>query len=145
MATLNRGAAEVAQELGVRACTDVTGFGLLGHLSELARGSGVDVSLSAGAVPTLEAAEALAAAEVVPGGSLANLEHVERTVRFAPGVSRVSQILLADAQTSGGLLISVAEDRCQRLLEALHERGVAASRRIGCVTREGTGRIDVEA
>jgi len=143
MATLNRAAAEAMMEVGAHACTDVTGFGLLGHLREMAAGSGVDVTLHASAVPTLDAAWPFAGANVVPGGTLNNLAYVEEQVIFAPEVSRVAQLILADAQTSGGLLISLAAERADALLAALQDRGVASAAIIGEVTAPGTGRITV--
>ena len=143
MATLNRAAAEAMVEIGAHACTDITGFGLLGHLREMAVGSGVDVTLRAGAVPTLDAAWTFAGADVVPGGTLDNLAYVEEQVTFDPGVSRVAQLILADAQTSGGLLISLAAERAEALVAALHDRGVATAALIGEVTGRGTGHITV--
>jgi len=145
MATLNRAASEAVLEIGAHACTDITGFGLLGHVREMAVGSWVDVTLCAGAVPTLPAAWDLAGAGAVPGGTLNNLAHVADDVTFAPGVSRVGQLILADAQTSGGLLVSLPEDRVDALLVELRERGVRSGTRIGCVTGQGTGHITVEA
>jgi selenide,water dikinase len=130
-------------EVGVHACTDVTGFGLLGHLREMAAGSGVDATLYAGNVPTLDAAVPFAGADVVPGGTLNNLAYVEEQVTFAPGVSRVAQLILADAQTSGGLLISVAAERADALLDALRDRGVVAAATIGEIAAPGTGHITV--
>ena len=143
MRTLNRAAAEAMVEVGVSACTDVTGFGLLGHLREMAAASGVDVELDAAAVPLLEGARDLAAADCVPGGSLENLEHVTPHVDFAPGLSRVDRLLLADAQTSGGLLIAVSEERCDTLLEALGARGVGSARQVGRFTAPGPGHLRV--
>ena len=143
MGSLNRAAAEAMLEVGANACTDVTGFGLLGHLREMASGSGVDVSLRAGAIPVLPGAAELAAAEVVPGGTLNNLAYVQPHVTFAPGVSRATQLVLADAQTSGGLLISLPAERAGALLAALRARGVAGAAIIGEITGAGTGRIDV--
>ena len=145
MATLNRSAAEAMVEVGANAATDVTGFGLLGHLGEMAAGSGVDARIEAGAVPVIEAARALAGANVVPGGTLNNLAHVEDRVDFGPGVSRVTRLILADAQTSGGLLVSLPADRVGDLLAALAERGVERAARIGEITGEGEGRITVVA
>jgi selenophosphate synthase len=85
----------------------------------------------------------MAAADVVPGGSLENLEHVSPFVDWSPGLSRVDRVLLADAQTSGGLLVALPEDRADKLLDALAARGVAAARRIGRFTAAGVGRIRV--
>jgi selenium donor protein len=145
MRRLNKAAAEAMEETGAHACTDVTGFGLLGHLREMAAGSGLDAELEAGAVPVLEPARELAAADVVPGGTLENLDHVSPFVDWSPGLSRVDQQLLADAQTSGGLLIAVPPDRTGALLAALRARGVTESRMIGRFAAAGTGRIRVFA
>ena len=131
--------------VGAHACTDITGFGLLGHLSEMAAGSGVDITLSADAVPTLPAAWDLASAGSAPGGTLNNLAYVSGHVTFAPGVSRVAQLILADAQTSGGLLISLPEDLADTLLAGLQERGVIGAACIGRVTAKGSGHIMVDA
>jgi selenide,water dikinase len=144
MATLNRAAAEAMLEVGAHACTDITGFGLLGHLHEMVAGSGVDVAISARAVPTLPAAWSFAGADVVPGGTLNNLAYVEPHVTFALGLSRTAQLILADAQTSGGLLISLPAERTDALLTALRARGVQDAARIGEVTASGTGGIVVE-
>lgn len=143
MRTLNRGASEAMVEVGVSAATDVTGFGLLGHLREMAAASGVDAEVEAAAVPLLPGVRDLAAADGVPGGSLENHDHVAPHVDFAPGLSRVDRLLLADAQTSGGLLIALPEERCEALLAKLAGRGVADARRVGQVARAGTGRIRV--
>jgi cysteine desulfurase len=144
MATLNRAAAEAMLEIGASACTDVTGFGLLGHLHEMASASGVDVTVRAAAVPTLEAAWTLAGAGVVPGGTLDNLAYVEPSVSFAAEVSQVARLILADAQTSGGLLISLPTGRAEALLVALQTRGVHQSAIIGRVTGQGAGHITVD-
>jgi len=143
MATLNRAACEAMVEVGAHACTDITGFGLLGHLREMASGSQVDVTLSASAVPILAAAKDLAGAGAVPGGTLNNLKHVSPYVTFAPGVSEVEKLILADAQTSGGLLISLPEHRVDALLTALQARGVGGAARIGKVQTKGAGKIQV--
>lgn len=142
MRRLNRAAAEAMEEERAHACTDVTGFGLLGHLREMVAASGVDAELDASAVPVLEPARDLAAADVVPGGTLENLAHVAAFVDFAPGLSRVDRVVLADAQTSGGLLIALPAGRSGALLGALARRGVTEARRIGCVVA-GSGRIRV--
>lgn len=144
MATLNRGAAEAMVDVGVHACTDVTGFGLLGHLREMAAGSGVDVSLSASQVPVLSAARTFAGADVVPGGTRNNLSHVTPHIDFAPALSHPDRLLLADAQTSGGLLISLPAARTAALLDALQAHGIPEAARIGTVLGKGTGRINVD-
>ena len=143
MAALNHQAAEAMAETGVNACTDITGFGLLGHLYEMATGSGVDIELSASSVPVLKEAEQFASSNVIPGGTLNNLAFVEPHVDFAASIPRVTRILLADAQTSGGLLMSVPPDRVQGLLERLQKRGVIHADKIGTVKGAGSGRISV--
>ncbi len=145
MATLNRAAAEAMLEVGANACTDVSGFGLLGHLREMAAGSGVDVTISASAVPLLGAARTFAGADVAPGGTRNNLAHVAPHVHFAPTLSPIDHLLLADAQTSGGLLISLPAARTDALLDALRTRGVNAAACVGRVTETGEGTITVEA
>jgi selenium donor protein len=143
MRELNRDAAGAMREVGAHACTDVTGFGLLGHLREMSAASGLDVELDAAAVPVLDGVKELAAADVVPGGSVDNLEHVSPWVDWSPGVSRVQRLILADAQTSGGLLIAVAPGDAERLVDALVQRGVKEARVIARFTGKGTGRIKV--
>ncbi|NHJ13658.1 MAG: selenide, water dikinase SelD [Candidatus Thorarchaeota archaeon] len=143
MAELNRNAADAMIEVGVSACTDITGFGLLGHLREMAAGSKVDVELVASQVPILQEAQNLAGANVVPGGTLDNLAHVMPYVDFDEALSELDRVLLADAQTSGGLLISVPEARCDSLLRNLQERHVEHAKVIGRITATGTGRIKV--
>ena len=145
MRRLNKNAAEAMEETGADACTDVTGFGLLGHLREMTAGSGLDAELEAASVPILERARDFAAADVVPGGTLDNLEHVSPFVDWSPGLSRVDRLLLADAQTSGGLLLAVPPDRAPALLAALRAHGVAEARWIGRFTGAGSGRIRVLA
>lgn len=144
MAMLNRASCDAMLQTGAHACTDITGFGLLGHLREMALGSGVDVVLSAGSVPVIPAAWDLAAAGAIPGGTTNNLAYVGTHVTFAKGISRVAQMILADAQTSGGLLISLPADRADDLLAALHQRGVMSAARIGRVAAKGKGHITVE-
>ena len=119
MAQLNAGA---MRRIGVRAATDITGFGLLGHLGEVVRASGVSAELEMDAVPVLPGARRLAAADVVPGGTKRNLVSAERFTRFG-GKSSVERLLLADAQTSGGLLIAIAAPLSGALLQALDEEG----------------------
>jgi selenide,water dikinase len=127
MAGLNRAAGEVLAASGqVHALTDVTGFGLLGHGWELAEGSGVALRLVAARVPVLEGVAELAAADVVPGGSKANLAWVQPHLTVAPGAA-LPAIVLADAQTNGGLLAAVAPEAAAGLLAQLAAAGVSAA------------------
>jgi len=142
MAALNRAASEAAVEARASACTDITGFGLLGHLREMCAGSGMDAALEAAAVPALSSARRLAGMDAVPGGTLGNLEFVEPHVDFDGALDRVTRLLLADAQTSGGLLIAVGAGAADELLSRLSEKGVDAAR-IGAITGPGEGRIMV--
>jgi selenide, water dikinase len=131
MAALNRAGAEAMLSVGVHAATDVTGFGLLGHLRELARSSGVAARVEAGAVPLLPDAEALAGAGHLPGGSRRNREDLGDTVQWDAAVPEVRRSLLCDAQTSGGLLIAVQPDRAAALVDALTAAGTPAAVIVG--------------
>jgi cysteine desulfurase len=142
MAALNRDAAEAMAEVGVNACTDVTGFGLLGHLLEMMRGSGTSASIEARRVPVLESALELAASGTVPGGTLSNRDYTGSHVDFADDVPEALRMLLNDAQTSGGLLISLAGAAAERLVGLLRDRGVTRAAVIGKVeAAAGPGRM----
>jgi selenophosphate synthase len=143
MALLNRDAAEAMVAVGVSACTDVTGFGLLGHLREMTAGAGVDAEIRVDHVPVLQAAWEFAAANVIPGGTRDNLRHVDPYIHWGERVSEIQKLILADAQTSGGLLIAVKPARRDALLAALKERGVTTRAEIGRFTQPGSGRITV--
>jgi selenide,water dikinase len=140
MTTLNRDAAEAMQEVGVRACTDITGFGLLGHALEMATASHVALELRASQVPLIPDAREVASMGMIPAGSFANRRFCERGVTVEKGVEPLLVDLLADAQTSGGLLMAVAADTAGTLHAALERRGVPHPE-IGRVTDAGPGRI----
>ncbi len=144
MTTLNRDAAEAMQEVGAHACTDVTGFGLLGHALEMARASGVTLELAACRVPLIPGAREAAAMGMIPGGSFANRAFCSRAVVVEDGVDPLLVDLLADAQTSGGLLVAVAADRAGALHEALARRGLPHPE-VGRVVGPGEGEIRVVA
>ena len=110
MTTLNGAAADLLRDLAPHAVTDVTGFGLLGHLRELCAASGVHARISSAALPLLPGVERLARAGLVPGGSRRNREAADAYVDVAPGVDPVLAAIAADAQTSGGLLAAVAPE-----------------------------------
>ncbi len=131
MRTLNRAAAEAMVSVGAHAATDVTGYGLLGHLAEMMRGSGTTARVSARAVPALAGALELIAAGHVPGGTVRNLRDLEPQVRWADDVPEERRTLLADAQTSGGLLVAVARESVGGLLDALVDQGPTAAVVIG--------------
>src|SRR6185369_10398060 len=111
MTDLNDRACEVGLAVGATSCTDVTGFGLLGHLRNVIEASGLDAEIAADRVPLIEGASALVAEGIVPGGSKRNLQQALGVTEIAAGVPEATRVLLADAQTSGGLLLCVPEDR----------------------------------
>lgn len=122
MVRLNSGAAAAVRRVGARAATDVTGFGLLGHLGEMIRGSGVSAEIEYAAVPQLMGALDLAEDNVVPGGTERNRAAIDRFVRFGD-LDRAGQLLLADAQTNGGLLVAIEAPLANALLQALEDEG----------------------
>jgi selenide,water dikinase len=142
MTTLNRSAAEAMQAVGCRACTDLTGFGLLGHALEMAVASGVEFLIRASMVPVLPSALEMARMGMIPGGTFANRKYCERSLSVEDGVDSLFVDCMADAQTSGGLLIAVPEDRVQDLHRALEQRGVPHPE-IGRVSGRSEGRIRI--
>jgi len=143
METLNKTASELMQEVGVNACTDITGFGLLGHGFEMAKGSHVTLSISAGKVPILDGIYELAKPDVVPGRSRANKEFLMDSVVFDEDVPVEIMEILFDPQTSGGLLISVEEGKADLLLNKLHVAGIVEAAIIGKVLQEPGGKVIV--
>lgn len=133
MLELNAAAAAAAKKAGLNACTDVTGFGLLGHAWEMSRASNVQIEIFAGKVPVIEGARELALQGYIAGGNWSNLKHLEENVVFAPEVEPVDKNIFADPITSGGLLMAVPADRADILLKTLQEAGVTESRIIGRV------------
>jgi selenide,water dikinase len=145
MITLNKTAAEIVTDgFDVRGMTDITGFGLIGHARELARGSGVSLRLFASKVPLLEGALECVRRGYVPGGLKANRGFAEGCVEYASTVPEDLRTLLYDPQTAGGLLISVAAADCDRLVEKLVAAGVCA-REIGEVLEKRAPLITIEA
>ncbi len=143
MQALNKTASELLQEVGVNACTDITGFGLLGHAFEMAKGSEVAISINAKKVPILEGIYELAKPDVVPGRSYVNKEFLKDSAEFSEDVPVELQEILFDPQTSGGLLISVEASKSDLLLSKLHDADVKEAAIIGEVLRKPSGRIIV--
>ena len=143
MKTLNKSASEAMVEVGVKGATDVTGFGLLGHLHEMMHTSGTSARLILREVPFIPGVRDLAKVSV-PGGTRANLRYMEDKVIWGTGISEDEKLMLADAQTSGGLLIAVAPDKLDKLLSGLSARGVETRAVIGRVTEGDAGKIYVE-
>lgn len=140
MSELNRKASEAMMHVGVNSCVDITGFGLLGHLRLITQGSGVGAQVQVNAVPVIEGVEELLDLGIAPGGTHRNLESLEGVVDWHPELNEQTRILLADAQTSGGLLMSVAPEKLDTLLDALENAGVETRAVIGkIVERDGSG------
>jgi len=137
MARLNRDAAEAMLRIGVNAATDITGFGLLGHACEMAEGSGVSIRIHAKDVPVLEEARPYVDEKFTCGGSKRNRAYADGRVQISADVAEYHRVVLHGVQTSGGLLISVPADRCEKLLSELHENGDAQAAAIGDIVSEG--------
>lgn len=136
MASLNKDAAEVMENYPVHACTDITGFGLIGHLAEMVIGSGCGVRLFSEEIPIIREAEEYASMGLIPAGAYRNQEFRECMTEISPLVSRFIRNVLYDPQTSGGLLICVREEDSEKLLNDLKNRGMERSAIIGQVLSE---------
>ena len=132
---------ELMQELGVNACTDITGFGLLGHACQLAGSSRVGIRFYSSSIPFFPEAVGFAEMGLCPGGLFRNREFYSESVTLAPEVTGRIQDILFDPQTSGGLLISVGAGKAQQLLDGLHGAGVSEAVIIGEVFGEPAGRV----
>jgi selenide,water dikinase len=131
MAALNREAAGIMARFDVHACTDITGFGLLGHLAEMVDGSGMEARIFADQVPVIPEALEFAAMGLIPAGAYKNRAFRESMLHIADAVPRPLQDVLFDPQTSGGLLICVRNDQASDLLAALREAGIGDAAQIG--------------
>lgn len=144
MTTLNRRAAEIAKEVGeVHACTDVTGFGLLGHLREMVEGAKLSARVYAEKVPVLPRARELAEADYAPGGTERNLAHVAPIVEWEGAIDQAMRLVLADAQTAGGLLLALPQEKAEVLVSRLKDEGLHDATIIGELTGGQPGRIVV--
>ena len=143
MAALNRDAAEIMQDYPVHACTDITGFGLLGHLAEMVVDSEFGVEIQANRVPLLPEALEYAAMGLVPAGLYKNREFRQAMVDISSSVDTFIQDILFDPQTSGGLLICVARESADDLVDRLKEKGMDKTAIIGKTLPEPKGRIVV--
>jgi selenide, water dikinase len=141
MTTLNSGASQAMLEAGAGAATDVTGFGLLGHLHIALRASGVSAAVDAAGPRLLPGTLDLAQRGVIPSGTRSNHEFVSPNTDWG-GLSEAEQLVLADAQTSGGLLIAIAEERAPALRAAFQERGIAGDE-VGVVEAGEPGHLEI--
>ena len=145
MTALNDGAARAALEVGVSACTDVTGFGLVGHLGNMLDASRVGAELWADAVPVFAHVRNLAARGIVPGGTARNLAAAAARATWDDALDEPARVVLTDAQTSGGLLLAVPAENHEALLAALVREGVPVVATIGRITRAAAGSVAVLA
>lgn len=136
MACLNRTAAAIMSNFNINACTDVTGFGLLGHLAEMICGSGMSVRVFSDQVPVIPEALEFADMGLIPAGAYRNREFRETMIACADSVKRSQQDVLVDPQTSGGLLISVNADHVDQLIRAMKDAGISDASQIGEVLND---------
>ncbi len=143
MSELNRKAVEIAKNFPLHACTDVTGFGLLGHLKEVTEGSRLDAEVFLNKVPLIEQVRELAAANMIPGGSINNLDYVNKKLTWGKSITRIDKLILCDAQTSGGLLLTVPKETANNLLSQLKADGITDAAIVGKFLDRGEGMISV--
>lgn len=138
----NRAASEIMQEIGVNSGTDITGFGLVGHLISMMKSSGTTAKISFGAVPLVPGTRELAERAVVPGGTRRNFDAAAPDVSWGVGLLEEDQLIMCDAQTSGGLLMSVPADKVDALVSGLAAKG-ALGAVIGEVIAHGSVAIEI--
>ena len=144
MVALNDGASLAMKEAGAHACTDITGFGLLGHAAEMARASKMSIILRWAKIPLLPQVAELASMGLVPAGAYRNRDFLNAEVSFDQEIPPEHRAILFDPQTSGGLLIAIAEEKADSLLKSLMEKGVSEARPIGRVREKKGVLIRVE-
>ena len=141
MTTLNKDAAEVAAQVGVKACTDITGFGLLGHAYEMITGSGCGITFYADSIPIIEGAADLAEQGLIPGGAYTNREYLSPNLIVQGEVDPLMIDICCDPQTSGGLLMSVPRDNAEDALKLLKAKGLLRSAIVGEISSDHKGKI----
>lgn len=144
MATLNKKAAELMSEIGVHACTDITGFGFLGHSVQLAKASQVGLEFNLDAIPYFSEVIEFAQQGLCPAGLFRNQDYYSCKVKFPKDMPQHMSDILFDAQTSGGLLISVEPAKAEPMLRRLHQAGVSDAAIIGEVVNEPKGKITLK-
>ncbi|MCF8226380.1 MAG: selenide, water dikinase SelD [Bacteroidales bacterium] len=142
MSSLNADAAAVMSKFTVNACTDITGFGMLGHLLEMCRASSCNAELQFEKLPFIREVSSFATAGVIPGGTYKNLDFVKKHVDFGSH-SRTRQLMMSDAQTSGGLLISIPEKEAETCISEMIDKEVTGACIIGSFTAQGPGKITI--
>ena len=144
MKALNKTAAEVISNYNINACTDVTGFGLLGHLTEMTQASEVDAEIFCNKVPIIKETWDFATSNIIPGGTKNNLAYFSKHIEWKEQISEIEKIMLSDAQTSGGLLFAVSQNKKEQVLKKLKEAGITEASHIGNFTTKGVGKIVVQ-
>ncbi|MEZ4907263.1 MAG: AIR synthase-related protein [Saprospiraceae bacterium] len=140
MKTLNKQASEIMLKYNANACTDVTGFGLIGHLSEMTKSSQCDVELFFNEIPFLEEVRNMASANIIPGGTYNNYDYTYNNVDYG-NHSKIDSLMLCDSQTSGGLLIAMNEQDAKKYISELKETYNFPVAIIGKFTQKGSGKI----
>ena len=135
MTELNSTAADIARNFDIHACTDVTGFGLLGHLWEMLKSDNIAAEIHFSSVPIIPGTEQMARRNSIPGGTDANLDFLLGKVSWSNRVTEIMKIILADAQTSGGLLFAVPETSADAFIEKLRQSGISAANQIGIIIK----------
>jgi selenium donor protein len=141
MTELNKTSAEIMAKYPVSACTDITGFGLLGHLKEMTVASQADVEIYPDSIPVINGVDELIAGNIVPGGTVNNLDFVSGNVVWGAGITHAKKIILCDAQTSGGLLIALPWDQRKEIIKEVKDHGIYAASCIGKCVSKGVGKI----
>lgn len=144
MSELNKTASEVMLKFGAKACTDITGYGFLGHLCEMTNASEVGAKVYLSKVLVLDYAWKLAEQKIVPGGTISNRDFLEDRVDWGKDVCEEAKLVLCDAQTSGGLLISISKNKAEKLLGSLRGKGIVNSAVVGEIIQDKKCRIKVE-
>ena len=139
MSALNRAASDTMMKVGVNACTDVTGFGLIGHLNSMMKGSDASAVIELSAVPVISGVRELLEQGIAPGGTHRNLNSMDGKVHWDDSLTDNDKLLLCDAQTSGGLLISLPAAKADQLIQELNAAGVTEAAVIGRVSAKGAG------
>ncbi len=145
MATLNKEAAEAARESGIKACTDITGFGLLGHAFEMVRESGVGMKFFVDRLPVMEGVMDLAEQGLIPGGAHVNKEYLKKHVSHDEELDETWMDIMCDPQTSGGLLMAVKPAEAGELLKRLHAVGLSRAAIVGEVISDAKGSIVLQS
>jgi selenide,water dikinase len=143
MSALNELASKIMVELGVKTATDVSGFGLLGHLNEICEASKVSAEIKYNVLPLLPGVNKLASDGIIPGGTKRNLSFATSFTYFHDQLTKIQQLISADAQTSGGLLISLSPDSAKMFIKKFNERSPIKAQKIGNIIKQKTNTIYV--